>query len=199
MLGRVSRVDQTRARILDAATEEFAAHGIAGARIDRIAERSGMSKPMIYTYFGGKAKLFDAVFDAHVIANSERVPFDAVDLAGYATGLYDAYLADPALLRLVMWKRLERDGTGYLYPGLEENDAQHLRDIVAQQQARRIRDDLQPADIWSLLIASAATWAQGSITTVGTPDDPAAEHDRRRSALGAYVAAALGGPASGSR
>lgn len=184
-------MDQTRARILDAATEEFAAHGIAGARIDRIAERSGMSKPMIYTYFGGKAKLFDAVFDTHVIANSERVPFEAADLAGYATRLYDAYLADPALLRLVMWKRLERDGTGYLYPGLEETDAQHLREIIAQQQTDHIRDDLEPADVWSLLIATAATWAQGSITAVATPNDPADDHERRRSALGAYVAAAL--------
>lgn len=182
-----SPADRTRQRILDAATEEFAARGIAGARVDRIAQASGMSKPMLYSHFGGKDRLFDAVFAEHVIANGDRVPFTADDLPGYAARLYDDYLADPALARLVMWKRLERDGTGYLYPGLEGHDAEHRRDIVAAQEARRIRADLDPDDVWTLLIATAASWAQVSITTVATRDDPAALHARRRAALAAHV------------
>ncbi|MDF2442818.1 MAG: hypothetical protein JWR01_1021 [Subtercola sp.] len=173
----------TRQRILDAATDEFAAHGIAGARVDRIADRSGMSKPMLYSYFGAKDQLFDAVFDAHVIGNSDRVPFTSQDLPGYAGSLYDDYLADPALMRLIMWKRLERDNDGYLYHGLEEHDAEHLRDILVQQRAGTIRSDLEPADVWSLLIQTAATWAQGSITVVATDGDTPGVHERRRSAL----------------
>ncbi len=179
--------DRTRQRILDAATEEFAARGIAGARVDRIAQASGMSKPMLYSHFGGKDRLFDVVFAEHVIANGDRVPFTADALPGYAARLYDDYLADPALARLVMWKRLERDGIGYLYPGLEGHDAEHRRDIVAAQEARAIRADLDPDDVWTLLIATAASWAQVSITTVATADDPAALHARRRAALAAHV------------
>jgi AcrR family transcriptional regulator len=182
-----STADRTRQRILDAATEEFAARGIAGARVDRIAEASGMSKPMLYAHFGGKDRLFDAVFAEHVIANGDRVPFTADDLPGYAAHLYDDYLADPALARLVMWKRLERDGTGYLYAGLEEHDAGHRRDIVAAQAAGRIRADVDPDDAWTLLIATAASWAQVSITTVATAGDAADLHARRRDALAAYV------------
>jgi AcrR family transcriptional regulator len=182
-----STADRTRQRILDAATEEFAARGIAGARVDRIAEASGMSKPMLYAHFGGKDRLFDAVFAEHVIANGDRVPFTADDLPGYAAHLYDDYLADPALARLVMWKRLEREGTGYLYPGLEEHDAAHRRDIVAAQAAGRIRADVDPDDAWTLLIATAASWAQVSITTVATAGDAADLHARRRDALAAYV------------
>ncbi|ALD13465.1 TetR/AcrR family transcriptional regulator [Clavibacter capsici] len=178
---------RTRQRILDAATEEFAARGIAGARVDRIAAASGMSKPMLYSHFGAKDRLFDAVFAEHVIANGDRVPFTADDLPGYAARLYDDYLQDPALARLVMWKRLERDGTGYLYPGLEEHDATHVRDIAAAQSAGRIRSDLDPDDVWTLLIATAASWAQVSITTVATDDDAADLHARRRGALAAYV------------
>ncbi len=179
--------DRTRQRILDAATDEFAARGIAGARVDRIAQASGMSKPMLYSHFGGKDRLFDVVFAEHVIANGDRVPFTADDLPGYAARLYDAYLADPALARLVMWKRLERDGTGYLYPGLEGHDAEHRRYIVAAQEACAIRADLDPDDVWTLLIATAASWAQVSITTVATADDPAALHARRPAALAAHV------------
>ena len=49
-----------RAGILAAALEEFAAHGHAGARIDRIAAASGLSKPMLYAYFGDKDALYAA-------------------------------------------------------------------------------------------------------------------------------------------
>ena len=177
----------TRARILSAATTEFAARGIAGARVDRIAAESGASKPMLYTYFGSKDKLFDAVFTAHVVANSDRVPFTADDLPGYAVALYDDYLADPALLRLIAWKRLEISGDAYLYGALETNDVAHRDAIAEQQRAGAIRRDISPADIWSLVISSAATWAQVSITQVATVADHGDEHDRRREALAAFI------------
>lgn len=188
----MSRAEQTRRRILQTATEEFSRHGIAGARVDRIAERSGVSKPMIYTYFGSKGRLFDAVFDTHVLANSDRVPFTADDLPGYATRLYDDYLADPALLRLVTWKRLERDSDGYLFTGHEAHDAGQLTRIAEAQHRGSIRPDLEPTDVWSILIATAATWAQGSITVVATAADPADQHHRRRRALATVIQDGLG-------
>ncbi|KQQ03620.1 MULTISPECIES: TetR family transcriptional regulator [unclassified Rathayibacter] len=177
----------TRLRILAAATEEFARHGIAGARVDRVAQRSGMSKPMIYTYFSSKEGLFDAVFETHVVANSDRVPFDVEDLPGYAVRLYNDYLADPALLRLVMWKRLERIETGYLFAGHEAHDAAHVARISDAQKAGRVRRDLEPQDVWSILIATAATWAQSSITAVASSEEPEEQHVRRRLALAAVV------------
>jgi AcrR family transcriptional regulator len=177
----------TRARILAAATAEFAARGIAGARVDRIAAESGASKPMLYAYFGSKEQLFDAVFTAHVVANSDRVPFTADDLPGYAVRLYDDYLADPALLRLVAWKRLEISGSDYLYGDLQSNDAAHHAAIAEQQRRGTVRPDIAPGDVWSLLISSAATWAQVSITEVANADDAAALHDRRRDALAAML------------
>jgi AcrR family transcriptional regulator len=187
----MSTVEATRDRILAAATHEFAEHGIAGARVDRIALRSGMSKPMIYTYFGAKDALFDAVFTAHVVANADRVPFTPTDLTGYAVRLYDDYVADPALLRLVAWKRLEREPTGYLFDGLQEVDAEHLAGIAVQQEARVVRPDLSPRDVWSLLVSTASTWAQGSITEVATAADAEGAHERRRTALAAVVRSGL--------
>ncbi len=55
--------ERTRADILDAATEEFATHGLAGGRIDAIAEKTRTSKRMIYYYFGGKEDLYLAVLE----------------------------------------------------------------------------------------------------------------------------------------
>jgi AcrR family transcriptional regulator len=56
--------DKTRQNILGAATEEFAHHGLGGARVDRIASRAGANKRMLYYYFGSKEALFLAVLEA---------------------------------------------------------------------------------------------------------------------------------------
>ena len=49
--------------ILDVATEEFANHGLSGARVDAIAARTRTAKHMIYYYFGSKEGLFLAVLE----------------------------------------------------------------------------------------------------------------------------------------
>lgn len=185
--------DETRARILLAATEEFSAHGIAGARVDRIAKSSGMSKPMIYAYFGSKDGLFDSVFQSHVVDNAERVPFTPHDLPAYAVALYDHYVSDPSLIRLIMWKRLEREATGYLFGGLEHLNAAHLAQLSGAQQAGLVRSDIPAEDVWSLLIATASTWAQASIMSVAAESDDDNAHARRRASLGSYVRVALAG------
>jgi AcrR family transcriptional regulator len=56
--------ERTRAAILDAATAEFAARGLAGARVDAIARRARVNKRMIYHYFGDKDGLYLAVLEA---------------------------------------------------------------------------------------------------------------------------------------
>ena len=65
---------RTRARILDAATAEFARFGLGGARVDRIARRAGANKRMLYYYFGAKEALFLAVLEASyaAIRSAER-------------------------------------------------------------------------------------------------------------------------------
>ena len=54
----------TRAAILAAATAEFTAKGLSGARVDAIAKSAGANKRMIYHYFGGKDGLYLAVLEA---------------------------------------------------------------------------------------------------------------------------------------
>lgn len=65
---------RTRSRILEAAITEFAHHGLAGARVDRIAERAGANKRMLYYYFGSKEDLFQAALEANYekIRGAER-------------------------------------------------------------------------------------------------------------------------------
>lgn len=51
------------ANILEVATAEFGEKGLAGARIDEIAEATHTSKRMIYYYFGSKEGLYLAVLE----------------------------------------------------------------------------------------------------------------------------------------
>lgn len=61
--GRKNDPQRTREDILIVATEEFATHGLAGARVDAIAERTRTSKRMIYYYFGSKEGLYLSVLE----------------------------------------------------------------------------------------------------------------------------------------
>jgi len=61
---QADRADQTRARILDAATREFSANGLAGARTERIAEAAGVNKALLYYYFRNKEALYGETLEA---------------------------------------------------------------------------------------------------------------------------------------
>lgn len=59
-LPRKRDAEDSRRRILQAALHEFSTHGFSGARVDRIAAQAGVSKPMIYDYFGDKNAVYAA-------------------------------------------------------------------------------------------------------------------------------------------
>ena len=136
----------TRARILDAATAEFAAHGLAGARVDRIAARAAANKQLIYAYFGNKEGLFDATVAAHLGRLLDAVPFEAGDLPGYAGRLYDALLAEPALLRLWQWHALERPGVLARMPDAVASTEAKLQALAAARDAGTV-DATLPAPV----------------------------------------------------
>jgi AcrR family transcriptional regulator len=60
---RLRDADRSQSTILAAARDEFAALGLGGARMDRIAERAGLNKRLIYYYFQDKEALFQAVLE----------------------------------------------------------------------------------------------------------------------------------------
>lgn len=66
--GRLPRaeVDQRVERLLDIALDEFALHGFGGTSLDRLVERSGVSKTTIYRRFGNKEGLFGTLIERSV-------------------------------------------------------------------------------------------------------------------------------------
>jgi AcrR family transcriptional regulator len=181
--------DRTRQRLIEAASAEFAEHGIAGARVDRIAANAQANKAQIYHYFGSKDRLFDAVWEALTIRLVDGVPLDAGDLPEYAARLSQAYADNPELARLITWQRLERGQdppNAYAMQSLRGNF-----DAIAKAQADGlVSDRFKPDVLFALILHIAALWA------FHTPDVLAivnlTDAHQRREIVKSSVAALLG-------
>jgi AcrR family transcriptional regulator len=112
---RTNDPDRTMADIIDVATREFAEKGLAGARIDDIAEAMRTSKRMIYYYFGSKEGLYVRVLEEAYrriraieagLHLEDLAPEDALRrLVGFTV---DYQLANPDFIRLVMTENIHR-------------------------------------------------------------------------------------------
>jgi TetR/AcrR family transcriptional regulator len=98
----------SRQLILSAAQDEFAAYGLNGARIDRIAKRVGASKNLIYHYFGSKDRLYLNVLegiyrqmreDQNDLALQELPPVEG--MRRLVANTFDHFVRSPALIRLM--------------------------------------------------------------------------------------------------
>lgn len=172
----------TYKRIIDAATQEFAQYGIAGARIERIISAARTNKAQLYSYFGNKEQLFDAIFFASLERITNVVPIDVEDLADWAVRLYDEYLARPDLIRLATWARLERRPAGHLVAEHERYEDHKLRAIAEAQAAGRIRQG-DPFDVMAMVIAMSMAWSPVSNVYAATAEEPPDLHEQRRALL----------------
>jgi AcrR family transcriptional regulator len=140
---------------LDAAFAEFAQHGLAGARVDRIAEAAQANKGLIYVYYGNKEQLFDTVLTQRVGALFDAVPFTTADLPGFAGALFDHLLASPKLLRLNAWRQLERGDP----PTVGIDWGRETIEALSQAQQRGvITTELEPADLLTLMLGMVTSW-----------------------------------------
>jgi AcrR family transcriptional regulator len=112
---RTNDPERTMADIIDVATHEFSEKGLAGARIDAIAESTRTSKRMIYYYFGSKEGLYVRVLEEAYrriraieaeLHLEDLAPEDALrKLVGFTV---DYQLANPDFIRLVMTENIHR-------------------------------------------------------------------------------------------
>lgn len=112
---RLRDADRSQSTILAAARDEFAEFGLGGARMDRIAERAGLNKRLIYYYFADKEHLFQAVLEqAYRDIRAEEARLHLTDLEP-ATAVrrlieftWNYYLAHPEFMTLLNSANLHR-------------------------------------------------------------------------------------------
>jgi AcrR family transcriptional regulator len=141
----------TRSRILDAAITEFAAYGLAGGRVDHIADAAPANKKQIYVHFGNKVGLFDAAVAYAIERLIAEVPITPNDLPGYTVAAYDAMTANPAVFRLAMWRQLER-------PVATPRERALYAEKLAALEEVRGGSTAEAAETIALLLALAQTW-----------------------------------------
>lgn len=143
--------ERSRAAILEAAVEEFARVGYAGARVAAIAARAGVNKQLISYYFGGKEGLYQAVSalwhssDISLDQGTRSVP----DLIAH----YVRAVAEQGdFARLLAWQGLTPT------PGDEQRDTRMAESVAwfrRRQEAGELAPDLDPAYVLLALFAAA--------------------------------------------
>jgi AcrR family transcriptional regulator len=168
---------------LAAAANEFVAHGVAGARVDRIADAAEANKRLIYDYFGDKDGLFDAVLERFTEDAVGAVPIDASDLPAYAGRLFDYHCDNPDLLRLVTWARLE----GRTTPSAQEQRrASYKRRAAAIEIAQRqgvVTTAFSGSQLLDLIESLAVGWTAAARGLLASPRQLKAERAAQRKAI----------------
>jgi AcrR family transcriptional regulator len=189
--------ERTKQLLLDAATVEFSAHGLAGARIDRIAAAAGVNKERIYQYFGKKDELFGIV-----LARQLAVVMDAVPITGagvdavvdYADRVFEYQVRHPELARLVFWEGLERTEP----TALEARAAGASNKVVRLQEALPTLSEADARELLATILTLCDGWqvlrAMDRVYT-GTVDRDAARDASRKAsvllAIEAFVRAVI--------
>ncbi|MFF0499709.1 TetR family transcriptional regulator [Nocardia aobensis] len=148
-----------RQQLFDAALTEFAEFGLAGARIDRLAKRAGISAGLVYSFYKGKDELFDAIFDMIVDTTVASVPLDADRLPEYAGQLHDAGRAHPEVTRFLMWYHLLR-GDSAQRASVAESMRAKVEAIEQAQQRGTVTTAHPAAHILALVLTVANMWHQ---------------------------------------
>ena len=169
--------ERTREGILAAAHEEFVAHGLSGARVDAIADRTATTKRMIYYYFASKEGLFRAVLERAY--TSIRALETTLDLAGLppiaalqrlTEFTFDYHADNPDFVRLV---GIENIHNGRHVRQSEIVGARNVTVIrlLAEILARGHRDGVFRGDVTALdmhmLMSAACFYRVGNRYTFG--------------------------------
>ena len=150
--------DRTRQNILEIATREFSEKGLAGARVDEIAERTNTSKRMIYYYFESKEGLYRAVLEK--VYEQIRLIESGIDIEGLSPEealrelvrvTFDWHNKHPDFVRLVMNENIHQGEHLGALGGIKsrrQTIVELLRRVLARGvKSGRFRADVDPIDL----------------------------------------------------
>lgn len=153
----------TEQRILDAARKVFIRKGMAGARMQEVAEEAGINKALLHYYFRDKQRLFEGVFKDSAqrqfgcIWDSLEKSEDLFQAIGdFVQAYLDRMIEDP-LLPLFIANEVNRDPEG-LADFIDKGKAGRARFIHLVDQARERGHiiDIDPRELLVNIMALCA-------------------------------------------
>jgi AcrR family transcriptional regulator len=163
--GRPVRLPRSarRKQLLAAAQQVFVAQGYHAAAMDDIAERAGVSKPVLYQHFPGKLDLYLALLDVScdTIIDNCRIALDSTDdnkqrVAAAMAVFYDYVAGESGAFRLVFESDLTND------PSVREHVERVTTECAAMIAAVIHEDTGLPDEASRLLAVSLVGMAQVS-------------------------------------
>ncbi|MGH3351934.1 MAG: TetR/AcrR family transcriptional regulator [Nocardioides sp.] len=159
---RLPRTER-RAQLLDSALEVFVAYGFHAAAMDDIAERAGVSKPVLYQHFPGKLDLYLALLEksSNDMIDRCRAALESTDenkerVARAVEAFYDYVASETGAFRLVFESDLNND------PAVREQ-VDRVTTVCAEAVAEVIAEDTGfPAAASHLLAVGLVGQAQVS-------------------------------------
>ncbi len=151
--------ERTRARILAAATAEFARYGLGGARVDRIAARANANKRMLYYYFRDKDNLVLAALEAryaHIRAAERALDLEHLEpriaLKRLVEFTWRYFLEHPEFLTLLNSENLHKGRhvrRSRRVPQMHSTLVETLRDILKRgERAGVFRAGVDPVQLY---------------------------------------------------
>jgi TetR/AcrR family transcriptional regulator len=171
----------SRERIEGAAREEFASHGFHGARVARIAARSGLNKQLIYYYFGSKRHLHEHLvqqgsealrLEPALRRSLPGIPSDR--LRTLLQTILDRVTASPDLARSVLLGEAAAPGADTAGRAFADLVSEIAREVSRGQGLGYYRDAADPALLGQQAVALLLGWGVMKATS-GSRAGPDAE------------------------
>jgi AcrR family transcriptional regulator len=195
-MGEIRDAARTRAKIMAAARDEFAARGFAGARIESIARRAGLSKQLLYHYFPSKEALFEETLVGKFTQHRPAPP-DGGQPESLLRQRFRVAAADPVWMRFLTWEAAEQGESGRIIAEAprRESIARQAAAIQERQAKGELPSDLPPEllqlAIYALALYPLAFAQTTEMVTGLSPSDP--KFQARWTAFLDELAARLGG------
>lgn len=173
---RTSDATASKASILQSALIEFSSKGYDGARVDEIAKRAGVSKPLIYEYFGDKEAVYSAALrEAYVQIRTgeEMLDMDGLDPVGAIDALVhftmNHFRRNPWFISMLNTENLRGGSTISTMEdasGIQSKLVQKLKSVLDKGQKQGLfRSGLDPVEIY-IFIASLCYFPISNIHTL---------------------------------
>jgi AcrR family transcriptional regulator len=155
---RSKKIALNKADIIKVATRIFAEHGLAGARMDLIADEMKATKPMIYYYFGNKEALYVAVLEeaySQIRQIESSLHLEDLDPEAALRKLVDFTVryqfAHPEFVRLVVSENINRGAyiaKSKLIQNLNIPAIMAIREVYERGvKAKIFREGIDPVDL----------------------------------------------------
>lgn len=156
------RAERSRLSILKAAETEFSELGFYGARVDKIAENSGVNKSLIYKYFGNKDSLYQTVFGIvyNRFTELEKELLNVVNkdwkskIARFVRMEFDFCHRNRSYVRMIMWENLNNNDKKFFGPinNSKQPILTCLKDIINQvNEGRKTKVSINEYDLLQTL------------------------------------------------